>query len=110
MLWSRRAADLPQGMMTSACFRLGATKVSKAGFTNFVYCSITPSMSLPRIATSLCILHIKVLQTQPQCDMILHNVSACLHKIGGLIGPDAVRGLEQAKAGADMLAEDVAAL
>ena len=63
MLVSRRPADLPQGMMTSACFRLGATKVSKAGFTNFVYCSITPAMSLPRIATSLCILHVILLGT-----------------------------------------------
>ena len=47
---------LPQGMMTSACLRLGATKVSNAGFTNVVYCSITPAMSRPRIATSRCIL------------------------------------------------------
>lgn len=28
----------PQGMMTSACRRLGATNESNAGFTNLVYC------------------------------------------------------------------------
>lgn len=54
-------ADLPQGMITSACFRLGATKVSNAGLTNFVYCSMTPAMSLPRSATSLCILQVTAL-------------------------------------------------
>ncbi len=53
----RGHAHLPQGMMMSACFLLGATKVSKAGFTNFVYCSMTPAMSLPLSATSRCILH-----------------------------------------------------
>jgi len=52
----RPGARLPQGMMTSACLRLGATNMSKAGLTNLVYCSITPAMSRPRIATSRCIL------------------------------------------------------
>ena len=45
-----------QGMMTSACRRLGATNESKAGLTNFWYCSNTPPTSLPRMATSRCIL------------------------------------------------------
>lgn len=39
----------PQGMTTSACLREGATKESKAGLTNFVYCSMTLATSRPRL-------------------------------------------------------------
>lgn len=49
-------ACLTHGNMTSACRLEGATKLSKEGFTNLVYCSITPWMSRPRHATSRCIL------------------------------------------------------
>ena len=38
-----RLLELPcQGMMRSACLRLGPMNWSKAGFTNRVYCSMTP--------------------------------------------------------------------
>jgi len=36
-------------MTTSACLREGATKESKAGLTNFVYCSMTLATSRPRL-------------------------------------------------------------
>ena len=60
-----RKLHLTQGMMTSACLRLGATKVSNAGLTNTVYCWMTPWMSLPRHATSLCILHVNTVLLLP---------------------------------------------
>ena len=41
-----------QGMTTSANLREGATYWSNAGFTNLVYCSITPPTSRPRTVTS----------------------------------------------------------
>ena len=53
-------AHLAQGMMTSAERRLGATKVSCAGFTNFVYCCSTPATSRPRTDRSRCSLHTHV--------------------------------------------------
>lgn len=45
-----------QGMMMSANLREGATYWSNAGFTNLVYCSMTPATSRPRTATSRWIL------------------------------------------------------
>jgi len=39
-------------MTTSAWRRDGATKLSKAGLTKRVYCSMTPDTSLPRTDTS----------------------------------------------------------
>ena len=41
-----------QGMITSAYFLLGDTNVSNIGFTNVVYCEMTPSTDRPRSTVS----------------------------------------------------------
>lgn len=60
-----QSACLTHGRMTSACRLEGATKLSKEGFTNLVYWSMTPLISLPRHATSLCILQQSLDLQQP---------------------------------------------
>lgn len=46
-------ANWPRGTTISASLMVGSMYCSKAGFTNLLYCLITPSMSRPRSVMSL---------------------------------------------------------
>ncbi len=46
-------ANWPRGTTISASLMVGSMYCSKAGFTNLLYCLITPSMSRPRFVMSL---------------------------------------------------------